>query len=303
MSGDQIEFRVDFHVEVLSVDEGAKIATLKLTPDPRRYNEEVRDGRHGYFDRFSNTFIPSDVLFKDASRILELPIHHASPSVREARIYATQRREALRHELETGEYKLPGESAAGHKGFQAAQHVSFVSIDVCSSTTTRAQHGASFDRALAVVLREVATLVGQFQGTVLKMTGDGMIAFFDHPSLNTQSDLVANFCTSLPLLIEGALSPALGEFDLPVLSLRIGADRGEATLQKVIVPATGFETEEIRSDALNRAVKIQELAPPNSPYLGADLRDQLHIQYLERTELVSPISDPSLTGYRVYSIR
>ena len=90
---------------------------------------------------------------------------------------------------------------------------------------------------------------------------------------------------------------------MPSLSIRVGADCGAARLRKITVPATGFEAPEVASDALNRAVKIEQTAAANEFRIGRGLYELVHVQWLERCEEVEfDGNDVGIEGYQVYKV-
>lgn len=60
---------------------------------------------------------------------------------------------------------------------------------------------------------------------------------------------------------------------------------------------------EIASDALNRAVKIQESAEANQLRIGRDLYELIHVQWLERAEEVAfDGQSVGIPGYKTYKV-
>ncbi len=90
---------------------------------------------------------------------------------------------------------------------------------------------------------------------------------------------------------------------MPALTIRVGADCGAARLRKITVPATGFEAPEVASDALNRAVKIEQTAAANELRIGRGLYELVHVQWLERCQEVEfDGNDVGIEGYQVYKV-
>lgn len=105
------------------------------------------------------------------------------------------------------------------------------------------------------------------------------------------------------LVLRDSINPALLETGLPELHVRIGADTGAATLRNIEVPTTGYSDTEIASDALNRAVKIQESAGRSEFRIGRDLYELVHVQWLERAhEVPFDGSVVGVPGYKVYRV-
>src|SRR5438046_2019905 len=51
-------FRFDMLEEVVDVDVESRTCTVRMIPDPRRYERVDEDDRHGWFDRFDYLFFP-----------------------------------------------------------------------------------------------------------------------------------------------------------------------------------------------------------------------------------------------------
>ena len=91
---------------------------------------------------------------------------------------------------------------------------------------------------------------------------------------------------------------------MPILKIRVGADYGPAMKRKVIVPTTGYEAEEIASDALNRAVKLEQSANPGEFVIGRALYELIHVQWLARCEEIEfDSSEVGVTDYQAYVVR
>jgi class 3 adenylate cyclase len=91
--------------------------------------------------------------------------------------------------------------------------------------------------------------------------------------------------------------------EYPKLKVRIGAEHGLASVKCYVVPATGYEQTDIASDALNRAAKIQENAPPDSFAIGRALYERIHVQWLERASQVNLNVKVGVKNYRTYIVR
>jgi class 3 adenylate cyclase len=181
--------------------------------------------------------------------------------------------------------------------------ITFLSVDVCHSTALRAKDGEAFDQAYAIFFRELATVVGQFQGSVFKPTGDGFIAYVQHPSINSQCDIAIDMGLTFIEVLSTAINPALLGKGLPNLSIRVGADHGTAKLVHFSVPSTGFEQSDVASDALNRSVKVQAKSRENRFTIGRTLYERIHVGWLERSTIVGDIGENvGLSSYCIYEV-
>lgn len=294
-------------MEAVETDDASQTALIKLTPDPRRYKKASIGGKDHYIDEYLKVAIPLD----EVERMLldqlgEVPLSYSPPSVSSMEIYATVRKTALSEELSGAGYVQPAEKARHHRPLEIdkPRSLSFLSVDICGSTRARQKDPAVFERTLEIFFRESITTVGQFHGSILKTTGDGFLAYLDGPAFTTQCDNTVDLGLSLLALIREAVNPALINANLPALQVRIGADYGLARMNKIDIAAVGLSTSEVGSDALNRAVKIEQSAQPGEFRIGHALYELIHVQWLERCKKVNyEGSVVGIEGYPVYALR
>lgn len=292
------KLRFDFVIETLSSDEEN---IFFLTPDPRRHIRITIDGQDYYRDKYLNTLVP---LSEIGQNMGGLPIYHLAPAIDSASEYAAQRRSAIEQELSGGDYQAPTEMALQHRNLESdgIKELVFLSIDICGSSESRQTDPESFDKAYELLIRELGTVTGQFNGTIYKTTGDGFIAYIDHPSFTSQCDAAIDMGLTLLRVLHSSLNPSLIGAGLRPLSIRIGADYGQAKIRKISIAAVNFISEEIASDALNRAVKIEESCSPDQFKIGHSLYKLIHVQWLERAKFSKNIDGVGLPNYATYII-
>jgi class 3 adenylate cyclase len=262
----------------------------------------IRNGEQFLLDKYFDTLVSFAEITKDLAK---LPMFQSPRTINSAPAYATKRREAVEQELETGQYVPPVETPKHHEPFSdEVRDVAFVSVDICGATARRASNAGAYDTAFGMFMRELATLVGQFHGTVLKTKGDGFIAYVDLPSFTVETDTAVDLALSIVLMVQETINPALEILGQPPLAVRVGADYGEAKLEKLWIAATEFLQADLVSDALNRAVKIEESCSPNEVRIGYSLYKLIHVQWLERCEEVEfDCAQVGIDGYRIYRVR
>jgi class 3 adenylate cyclase len=300
--------RMDFQIEMIRADETTRTALFRVAPDPRRYDKIVLDGEPHYLDKYLRTVISDSMMAELCTNQAKgLPLYALSASIQSAPEYATARRSALDSELEGGSYVPPAEKPIAHQELDcdsAEKNLVFLSVDICGSTALRRADRAGFDRAYRLFIRELGTVVGHFNGTLLKVTGDGFIAYIDYPGFTQQCDHSIDMGLSLLCVLRDSINPALLKAGLPPLRIRVGADYGDAVVRQIEVAATGFVAPDISSDALNRAVKIEQSAKEDEFRIGRRLYELIHVQWLERA--IEVPFDPRVVGipdYKVYRIR
>jgi class 3 adenylate cyclase len=295
--------RFDLVTEVLSVDEATRTATLKFEPNPERYDKVEQPDGLFYFDRYLKLLIPVEAMVESLRGV---PLYMLNPSIDSASGYAAGRRTALVNEMQGAPYAPPTEQALGHSALPIAaeRDLGFLSVDICGSTARRQRDPEGFDQTFRLLARELGTLVGQFQGTILKLTGDGLLAYIDHPAFTRQCDMTADLGLSMLVLLDESINPALAAAGLDPVGIRIGADFGSARVHTVTIPTTGYTHTDIASDALNRAVKIEQSCAPGEFRIGDELHALVHTQWLKRAEEVEfDGATVGVEGYRVYRLR
>jgi len=291
-------------MKVAGIDHATRTLSVLISPDPRRYDKVVHDGKEWCRDKYLQTLVSLDDM---CQAMHALPVYELTPTIGSAARYAIERKLALDQELATGKYTPPQQRAKPHQQVESdssGRSISFMSVDICGGTALRKKDPGSFERAHALFMRELGTLVGQFHGTILSSTGDGFIACVDHPAFTSLCDATVDLGLSLLTVLQKSLNPALQRADIQPLNIRVGADYGEMSIRKIEVPTTGFSKPEVASDALNRAVKIQESCDPNQFRIGRDLYELVHVQWLQRaTEVAFPGETVGITEYQIYLMR
>lgn len=302
--------RMDFLIEKREPGSGEEETGLAITiqPDPRRYELIEHGGRPHFLDRYLRTLISQDDMLEQMAHQLErLPLYSLSPAIDDTPTYAAERRKAAIAELDTGTHQPPSQSAKPHQRFEddsRPRETVFLSVDIVGGTAERRADPHAFEMRHGILVRELGTLVGLFNGAIHKLTGDGFIALIDFPGFTSQCDAAADLGLSMLRVLHETVNPALEAHGLSPLMIRIGADYGAATFRTISIPSTDYAQVEIASDALNRAVKIEKSCKPNEFRLGRTLYELLHVKWLERAE-EAPFDGESIgwPGYRTYRMR
>ena len=124
--------------------------------------------------------------------------------------------------------------------------------------------------------QEMAAVIRQHHGYVLKFVGDAVIGYFvgDGNGL-LAADNAVNCAKSMISIIQKGINPILNQYDYPDLMVKIGVDYGQN-----IVVRYGADVENSHVDlmgpAMNIASKIQNMAKPNQILIGSDVHQRLH---------------------------
>ncbi|HSG74037.1 MAG TPA: adenylate/guanylate cyclase domain-containing protein [Nitrosopumilaceae archaeon] len=150
-------------------------------------------------------------------------------------------------------------------------------VDLVGSTTmTLELPGEKLATIVSSFSQEMASLIKQFKGYVLKFAGDAVIGYFIAEENPLQAaDNVVSCAKSMITIVEKGINPILNQYDYPDLMVKIGIDFG-----KNIVVRYGADEKQSHVDlmgpAMNIAAKIQTMSKPNQILIGDDVYTKLH---------------------------
>ena len=155
--------------------------------------------------------------------------------------------------------------------------MSVLYVDLVGSTTMTLEMPAE---KIAIIVssfsQEMAAVIRQHQGYVLKFVGDAIIGYFIGENNGLlAADNAVNCAKSMLTIIQKGINPILNQYDYPDLMVKIGVDYGQN-----IVVRYGADVEKSHVDlmgpAMNIASKIQNMAKPNQILIGSDVYRRLH---------------------------
>ena len=125
--------------------------------------------------------------------------------------------------------------------------------------------------------QEMAAVILQHDGYVLKFVGDAVIGYFIAEALPLlAADNAVNCAKALVAVVEKGMNPILNQYDYPELKVKIGMDYG-----KNIIVRYGADKKrshvDILGPAMNIASKIQHTAQPNQILIGEDVYTRLNL--------------------------
>jgi len=150
-------------------------------------------------------------------------------------------------------------------------------VDLVGSTTMTLEMP---EEKIAIIVssfsQEMAAVIRQHQGYVLKFVGDAVIGYFIGENNGLlAADNAVDCAKSMLSIIQKGINPILNQYDYPDLMVKIGVDYGQN-----IVVRYGADTENSHVDlmgpAMNIASKIQNMAKPNQILIGSDVYQRLH---------------------------
>ena len=150
-------------------------------------------------------------------------------------------------------------------------------VDLVGSTTMTLEMP---EEKIAIIVssfsQEMAAVIKQHHGYVLKFVGDAVIGYFvAEESGLLAADNAVNCAKSMISVIQKGINPILNQYDYPDLMVKIGVDFGQN-----IVVRYGADVEHSHVDlmgpAMNIAAKIQNMAKPNQILIGSDVYQRIH---------------------------
>jgi adenylate cyclase len=150
-------------------------------------------------------------------------------------------------------------------------------VDLVGSTTMALEMPSE---KIAIIMssfaQEMAAVIRQHHGYVLKFVGDAVIGYFvaEGNSLLT-SDNAVNCAKSMNAVIQKGINPILNQYDYPDLMVKIGVDFGQNIVVRYGADKKNSHVD-LMGPAMNIAAKIQNMAKPNQILIGADVHQRLH---------------------------
>jgi len=150
-------------------------------------------------------------------------------------------------------------------------------VDLVGSTTMALEMPPE---KIAIIIssfaQEMAAVIRQHHGYVLKFVGDAVIGYFvaGSNSLLT-SDNAVSCAKSMNTVIQKGINPILNQYDYPDLMIKVGLDFG----QNIVVRYGADEVNshvDLMGPAMNIASKIQNMAKANQILIGSDVYERLH---------------------------
>jgi adenylate cyclase len=158
-------------------------------------------------------------------------------------------------------------------------------VDLVGSTTMTLEMPPE---KIAIIIssfsQEMASVIRQHHGYVLKFVGDAVIGYFVGEGAHTRDNAV-NCAKSMISIIQKGINPILNQYDYPDLMVKVGVDFGQN-----IVVRYGADVEHSHVDlmgpAMNIAAKIQNMAKPNQILIGKDVFERLHPSFQKDFKLI-----------------
>lgn len=144
-------------------------------------------------------------------------------------------------------------------------------IDMVNSTYITAQMTKSSDikRYYGIFINTMATIARNFEGKVIKNSGDSVIYYFPNTSDSGNEYAFRNVleCCLTMIAANSVINEKMYEESLPPIKYRISADYGKVQVAK----SNTSVSDDLFGTTVNLCAKINRFAEPNSIIIGGDL--------------------------------
>lgn len=303
--------RLDFIPEVINVDKDKGIFTVKLTPNPRRYDWTEKNGKRFLYDKLERMLFPEELIESLIKQAQNVPFNYQPPLINNAEQYVESRISFIRERLEADEdiCKFIDKSEEFLESL-SINELKFVimSVDIVGSTKMAIQlEPKKYAKLISTTLYEMSEIIPLFHGYVLKYTGDGLIAYFPEPGFITKNDLSIDCALTINRLVYKGLNSVFRNRDYPNIGIRIGLDSGEAFIKTIGSPRAK-QHKDIIGEVVSLAAKIQNLAKPGEILIGEVTARNLHTMWREICEEIKlhddwPYKIKDEMPYKVYKVK
>jgi two-component system, OmpR family, response regulator ChvI len=144
-------------------------------------------------------------------------------------------------------------------------------IDIVNSTlvTARITNPQHIRKYYSIFINTMATIARNFEGRVIKNSGDSVVYYFPNTSDSANECAFRNVleCCLTLIAAHSVINDKLYEEALPEVRYRISADYGKVQ----IAQSNTSLNDDLFGTTLNVCAKINKLAKPNSMVIGGDL--------------------------------
>ena len=158
-------------------------------------------------------------------------------------------------------------------------------VDLVGSTTMTLEMPPE---KIAIIIssfsQEMAAVIRQHHGYVLKFVGDAVIGYFVGEGMYIRNNAV-NCAKSMISIIQKGINPILNQYDYPDLMVKVGVDFGQNIVVRYGADVKNSHVD-LMGPAMNIAAKIQNMAKPNQILIGKDVFERLHPSFQKDFKLI-----------------
>jgi len=304
--------RMDFIQEIVSsreLENGTLECEFILKPDPKRYDKVEKDGEIFFKDKFTDDMIPLSAF--DSLKLQEkIPIFYTPPKEKNLCEYLKKiEMELLVHWDEKYELKdlkkLFEELLNKLRGKDTQIVILFVDMEGSTRISSTVDSDMNI-KIIKIFLMQMARIIDNFNGYVLKFVGDCAIGIFPADiNFTSMCDNAVQAAMTMRNLVEEVINPIFNEKNLPQIGFHIGIDIGSVRAERIgAVNIASFD--DLIGYSMNLTAKIQSKAGHNEILLGRNLFERIHVRWQEYCKKVDLGSDWKMknpidgTAYEVY---
>ena len=177
-------------------------------------------------------------------------------------------------------------------------------LDICnfsSRPNNSAEEQAATTKAFTIFFAEMIRVIEDYEGTVEKNTGDGLMAYFENAGYTTTGATRAvSAAMTMMAINRDIIAPRLSAEDLAPINFRIGIDVGNVTIAEVGA-ARGFHGIVAIGTTANVASKILDVADAGQVVIGdwvkGELPKEWHTHVKEHTPQTGFTQGPNQQPY------
>lgn len=293
MPSHQPNFRFDFKFEVVEIDKEKGLVTFASFPDPERYEYTEENGKKGYYDKFDNTFFSLGYIEKFAKFLSNNPMQYSPHKIGDVNEYFEERKSEIKNFFEKEDNKSEFKTSKNFLEDYDDLEMTFVilSIDLKDSTNLSQELSSKVNaKIIALFLGEMTLLIDNFNGQILKYTGDGLLAYFPEPNMIGKTDNAINCAYLMRSFVINVINPFLKSKELPELHFRIGLDSGEALITTLGMNGI-TSSKDLIGETVNLAVKIQEIAEDDQILVGGSVGYYSHTFWRKKLQKIKTPSN------------
>lgn len=284
--------RMDFLTEIVSVKEresGGAEVVMRSIPDPKRYETiQYKDGI-AYKDKATGVVIPGSVV-EEMTMVPGAPVYYSPPKEQDFCEYIQQRRSGLLEHWDE-EYSLPDTRGPIEELLNdlRGKDTQVVILYVDMEGSTRISSEVDSDTNLKIIKifsMEMAKVIDNFRGYVLKFVGDCVIGIFPADvNFTSMCDNAIQASMIICSIIEDVINPIFSEKSFPEIGCHVGLDIGSVRVDKVgAIDVASID--DLIGYPMNLTAKIQSMAGHNDVLLGRSLYELLHTSWQQYCKLV-----------------
>lgn len=243
-----------------------------VTEDRIRFQQNIIDGKKGYYDMIEKKFISLETLESLINHLkpeLEFQISSSNDLPVIECINRIRRNLSLFQKNLSDSYSQVFLKYVSNRflGSWPTQDIpsAILYVDIVGSTKLATNLSSEeLSKLIRIFAQEMSIIISKHGGFVLKYVGDAVIAYF--PDLKDQGNRVENAvrCGNSMRIITNAINIASRDFGLPPISIRVGIDFG-----KNQIVFLGPEPDLI-GQIITITSKILRLAKPNQIAIGEE---------------------------------